>query len=93
MWHGLFFRYNFKKLELNATSQFKKNDFHCNVFITETIPEEDLYKVKKCGMGEKKCQTIIGLWAVGFSGYCINGPTGYRVGTSGYKQAVLEVCL
>lgn len=36
------------------------------------------------------CRTTIGLWAVGFSGYCIDGPMGYRFGASGFKQAVIE---
>jgi hypothetical protein len=39
-----------------------------------------------------KCRTIIGLWAVGFTGYCINGPMGFRFGGNNvYKQAAMEV--
>jgi hypothetical protein len=40
-----------------------------------------------------KCRTIIGLWAVGFTGYCINGPMGFRFGGNNvYKQAGI-LCL
>ena len=67
--------------------------FDVGCFFLDPVPANELNKVEKCGMGARsQCSTIIGLWAVGFPGYCINGPMGFRFGgTKGYKQAVLEV--
>jgi hypothetical protein len=43
--------------------------------ILDPVPANELNKVEKCGMGARsECLTIIGLWAVGLTGYCINGP-------------------
>ena len=65
----------------------------CWMFFLDPVPANELNKVEKCGMGARsQCRTIIGLWGVGFPGYCINGPMGFRFGgTKGYKQAALEV--
>ena len=59
----------------------------------DPVEASELNKVGPCGMGAgSKCGTIIGLWAVGFTGYCINGPMGFRFGGDNvYKQAAMEV--
>ena len=66
---------------------------HRYAFFVDPVEASELNKVGPCGMGAgSKCQTIIGLWAVGFTGYCINGPMGFRFGGNNvYKQAAMEV--
>ncbi|XP_071155442.1 tyramine beta-hydroxylase-like isoform X1 [Mytilus edulis] len=57
----------------------------------DPVPDEQLNTVTKCGMSAaSNCNQMIGLWAVGFTGYCIDGPMGFRIGQSGFKQAALE---
>ncbi|CAG2247962.1 DBH [Mytilus edulis] len=57
----------------------------------DPVPDEQLNTVTKCGMSAaSNCNQMIGLWAVGFSGYCIDGPMGFRIGQGGFKQAALE---
>ncbi|XP_060084217.1 tyramine beta-hydroxylase-like [Ylistrum balloti] len=59
-----------------------------NKEITDTpmnIPEP-------CGMGpHRQCLTMIGIWAVGFSGECVHKDIGFRMGQKGYRKAAMQV--
>ncbi|OWF48547.1 DBH-like monooxygenase protein 1 [Mizuhopecten yessoensis] len=45
-----------------------------------------------CGMaGEQRCQEIIGMWSVGIPGFCHNENAGFKIGTTGYKYASMQM--
>ncbi|KAJ8300821.1 hypothetical protein KUTeg_022340 [Tegillarca granosa] len=43
-----------------------------------------------CGMGNSKCNSVIGLWAVGFDGECFHKDVGMRIGSNGFKTGMLQ---
>lgn len=44
-----------------------------------------------CGMGTANCNSVIGLWAVGFDGECFHKDVGMRIGANGFKTAMIQV--
>ncbi|KAH9508903.1 hypothetical protein Btru_050423 [Bulinus truncatus] len=44
-----------------------------------------------CGMFSSACNSIIGGWTVGQAGQCYGDTVGFRIGTTGYKRARLEI--
>ncbi|OWF46130.1 tyramine beta-hydroxylase-like [Mizuhopecten yessoensis] len=46
---------------------------------------------RPCGMiAHRQCTTMIGIWAVGFSGECVHRDIGFRIGRNGFKKAAFQ---
>ncbi|XP_033732124.1 dopamine beta-hydroxylase-like [Pecten maximus] len=57
----------------------------------EEITDTPLNSPQHCGMAaHRQCRTLIGLWAVGFSGECVHKDIGFRIGQNGYRKAAFQ---
>ncbi|KAK0040032.1 DBH-like monooxygenase protein 1 [Biomphalaria pfeifferi] len=58
--------------------------YGCDDSITDFIASPT-----ECEMS--KCTSIIGGWSVGETGECYDGTVGFRIGSNGFKKAILEI--
>ncbi|XP_063420677.1 DBH-like monooxygenase protein 1 [Mytilus trossulus] len=63
--------------------------FGCNEQEGQIIPSEEPYE---CGMlAHRQCVNIIGTWTVGSDGDCFHNSTGFKIGSSGFQTAALQI--
>ncbi|XP_063420670.1 DBH-like monooxygenase protein 1 [Mytilus trossulus] len=63
--------------------------FGCNEQEGQIIPSEETYE---CGMlAHRQCVNIIGTWTVGSDGDCFHNSTGFKIGSSGFQTAALQI--
>ncbi|CAG2219261.1 unnamed protein product [Mytilus edulis] len=63
--------------------------FGCNEQEGQIIPSEEPYE---CGMlAHRQCVNIIGTWTVGSDGDCFHNSTGFKIGSSGFQTAAIQI--